>query len=211
MAPLIVGYLAPSLDTTISAIGSAVWLLARYPAQWAALRSHPALVPNVFNETLRLESPLRAFSRVTTVTARAGDVDIPAGARVVVLYASANRDKRHFPHPDEFDITRPNAGEHLGFGWGVHGCAGQGLARMEAHALLTALAEQIDRIDLTAPATAVLNNLINARASVPVTVTGTNHRHRARRRPGSGPDALISPPTPPVGCCARPGYAGAGG
>jgi cytochrome P450 len=102
--------------------------------------------------------------------------------------------------------------EAPGFGWGVHGCAGQGLARMEAHALLTALAEQIDRIDLTAPATAVLNNLINARASVPVTVapartTGTG--------PGGGqdraPDVLISPPTPPVGCCARPGYAGAGG
>jgi cytochrome P450 len=189
VAPLIVGYLAPSLDTTISAIGSAVWLLARYPAQRAALRADPALIPNVFNETLRLESPLRAFSRVTTVTARAGDVDIPAGARVVVLYASANRDERHFPHPDEFDITRPNAGEHLGFGWGVHGCAGQGLARMEAHALLTALAEQVDRIDLTAPATAVLNNLINARASVPVTVTPA-------RTTGTGPG---------------PRYAGAGG
>ena len=91
----------------------------------------------------------------------------------------------------ELDITRPNAGEHLGFGWGVHGCAGQGLARMEAHALLTALAEQIDRIDLTAPATAVLNNLINARASVPVTVTPA-------RTTGTGPGG-------------GPGYAGAGG
>ena len=189
VAPLIVGYLAPSLDTTISAIGSAVWLLARYPAQWAVLRADPALVPNVFNETLRLESPLRAFSRVTTVTARAGDVDIPAGARVVVLYASANRDERHFPHPDKFDITRPNAGEHLGFGWGVHGCAGQGLARMEAHALLTALAEQIDRIDLTAPATAVLNNLINARASVPVTVTPARTTGTG---PGGGQDRALT-------------------
>jgi len=171
VAPLIVGYLAPSLDTTISAIGSAVWLLARYPDQWAALRAQPALIPNAFNETLRLESPVRAFSRVTTAATRVGDADLPAGARVVILYASANRDDRHFPHPEDFDITRPNASEHLGFGWGVHGCPGQGLARMEAHALLIALAEQVERIDLAAPATAVLNNLINARASVPVTVT----------------------------------------
>jgi cytochrome P450 len=171
VAPLIVGYLAPSLDTTISAIGSAVWLLARNPDQWAALRADPALVPNAFNETLRLESPLRAFSRVTTAAVRAGGVDIPAGARVVVLYAAANRDERQFPRPDDFDITRDNAGEQLGFGWGVHSCAGQGLARMEAHALLTALAEQADRIDLTGPAPAALNNLINARASVPVAVT----------------------------------------
>ena len=70
-----------------------------------------------------------------------------------------------------YDLVRrmpgSNAGEHLGFGWGVHGCAGQGLARMEAHALLTALAKQVDRVDLTAPATAVLNNLINARAACP--------------------------------------------
>jgi cytochrome P450 len=171
VAPLIVGYLAPSLDTTISAIGSAVWLLAGNPDQWAALRADPALVPNAFNETLRLESPLRAFSRVTTTAARAGDVDIPAGARVVVLYAAANRDERQFPRPDDFDITRDNASEHIGFGWGVHSCAGQGLARMEAHALLTALAEQVDRIDLAGPAPAALNNLINARASVPVAVT----------------------------------------
>jgi cytochrome P450 len=176
VAPLIVGYLAPSLDTTISAIGSAVWLLAGNPDQWAALRADPALVPNAFNETLRLESPLRAFSRVTTAAVRAGGVDIPAGARVVVLYAAANRDERQFPRPDDFDITRDNAGEQLGFGWGVHSCAGQGLARMEAHALLTALAEQADRIDLIGPAPAALNNLINARASVPVAVTPTLQR-----------------------------------
>ena len=112
-----------------------------------------------------------------------------AGARVVVLYASANRDERHFPPPDEFDITRPNAGEHLGFGWGVHGCAGQGLPRMETHALLTALAEQIDRIDLTAPATAVLNNLINARASVPVTVTPARTTGTG---PGGGQDRALT-------------------
>jgi cytochrome P450 len=169
--PLIVGYLAPSLDTTISAIGSAVWLLASNPSQWAALRADPSLVPNVFNETLRLESPLRAFSRVTTSPARIGDIDIPAGSRIAVLYASANRDERHFGEPDRFDISRPNASEHLGFGYGVHSCAGQGLARMEAHALLAALADQVERIELTAPATTAINNLINARASVPVTVT----------------------------------------
>jgi len=171
VAPLIVGYLAPSLDTTISAIGSAVWLLARHPDQWAALRANPSLVPNAFAETLRLESPLRAFSRVTTAAVRIGAVDLPAGARVVVLFAAANRDERHFRRPDEFDITRPNATGHLGFGYGVHSCAGQGLARMEAHALLTALAAQAERLELTRPATPVLNNLINARATVPVAVT----------------------------------------
>ena len=66
------------------------------------------------------------------------------------------------------DSERANAGEHLGFGYGVHSCAGQGLARLEAHALLTALARQAGQLELTGPAPTALNNLINARASVPV-------------------------------------------
>jgi cytochrome P450 len=170
VSPLIVGYLAPSLDTTISAIGSALWLLAGHPDQWAKLRADPSLVPNALNETLRLESPLRAFSRVSTRATQIGDVDVPAGARIIVLYASANRDERKFDQPEDFDITRANAGDHLAFGYGVHSCAGQSLARMEAHALLTALAGQVERIELAGQVTHALNNLINARASVPVTV-----------------------------------------
>jgi 4-methoxybenzoate monooxygenase (O-demethylating) len=66
--------------------------------------------------------------------------------------------------------SAPQSG-HLGFGYGVHSCAGQGLARMEAHALLTALARQVERIDLTRPAPAALTNLINPRPSVPAAVT----------------------------------------
>jgi cytochrome P450 len=170
VAPLLVGYLAPSLDTTISAIGSAVWLLATHPEQWAALRADPSLVPNAFNETLRLESPIRSFSRVTTAPVVVGSVSIPADARVVILYAAANRDERHFDRADQFDVTRPNAGEHLGFGLGTHSCPGQGLARMEAHALLEALADQVGSITLAREPKRVLNNLINAWDTLPVTV-----------------------------------------
>jgi cytochrome P450 len=177
--PLIVDYIAPSLDTTISAIGSAVWLLATHPGQWAALKADPSLVPNAFNETVRLESPIRAFSRVTTTRASIDGYEIDAGARVIILYASANRDERHFDRPGEFDITRPNAAGHVGFGYGVHGCAGQGLARLEAHAVLTALITQVDAIELGDPVRG-LNNLICAWASLPVTV------HPARQPAAAG-------------------------
>jgi cytochrome P450 len=170
VAPLLVGYLVPSLDTTISAIGSAVWLLATHPDQWEALQADPSLVPNAFNETLRLESPIRAFSRVTTTETRVGDADIPAGARVAVFYAAANRDDRRFDRPDDFDITRSNAGEHLGFGLGTHSCAGQGLARMEAHAVLRAMIDQVESLELNDEPTRALNNVINAWACLPVTV-----------------------------------------
>ena len=75
------------------------------------------------------------------------NVEIPAGARVLVLYASANRDEQEWTDPDMFDIRR-NATRHLGFGHGTHACAGQGLARLEMQAMLTALMQQVSRIEL---------------------------------------------------------------
>jgi cytochrome P450 len=168
---LIVGYLAPSLDTTISAIGSAVWLFANHPAQWEALRADPSRIPNAFDEVLRFETPIRAFTRVATQAVTIGDVHVPEGARLAVLYGSANRDERRFDEPDRFDITRKNACDQIGFGHGVHGCAGQGLARMEVHALLAAMTRRIETLELNGAPTKGLNNLINFFASVPVRVT----------------------------------------
>jgi cytochrome P450 len=177
---LLVGFLAPSLDTTISAIGNAVWLLARHPNQWTALKTDPSLIPNAFNETVRLESPIRAFSRVATTDTTIGAYEISAGARLVVLYGSANRDERHFDRPDEFDITRPNAAEQIGFGYGVHGCAGKGLARLEGHAVLLALSRQVETLELGEPVRG-LNNLISAWASLPVTVRAARRSATIRR------------------------------
>ena len=169
--PLIVGYLAPSLDTTISAIGSAVWLLANHPAHWEALRADPSRIPNAFDEVLRFETPIRAFTRVATEDVTIGEVNVPEGSRLAVLYGSANRDERRFEEPDRFDITRKNACDQIGFGHGVHGCAGQGLARMEVHALLAAMIRRIETIELNGAPKKGLNNLINFFAELPVRVT----------------------------------------
>jgi cytochrome P450 len=169
--PLIIGYMAPSLDTTISAIGSAVWLLANHPEQWDLLRADPTRIPNAFDEVLRLESPIRAFTRVTTESVTIDDVVLPEGARLAILYGSANRDERRFEQPERFDVTRDNACEQIGFGYGVHGCAGQGLARMEAHALLAAMTRRVANIEMAGPPVKGLNNLINHFANLPVNVT----------------------------------------
>lgn len=169
-APLVlVDYLAPSLDTTISAIGSAVWLLATHPDQWAALKADPTLMANAFNEVVRLESPIRAFSRVTTADTVVAGHKLAEGSRVMILYASANRDEQVFTDAERFDITRGNAAEHIGFGYGVHGCAGQGLARLEGQAVLRALVTHVDSMELGEPVRAI-NNLICAFASLPLRV-----------------------------------------
>jgi cytochrome P450 len=88
----------------------------------------------------------------------------------MTLYASADRDERYWERADEFDIRRPDVGAQLGLGFGVHNCAGQGLARIETQAIVTALTRRVDKIVLGEPVRG-LNNLINSFTSLPVTGT----------------------------------------
>lgn len=165
--PLLIDYIAPSLDTTISAISSALFLFARHPEQWQLLREDPSLLPNAVNEVVRFESPLRSFTRKLLHESTIGDVQLPAGARVLVMYASANRDEREWDAPEVFDI-RNSAGRHVGFGSGAHACAGQGLARMETTAMLQALIERVDRIEIAAEPKWAVNNIIHRLEHLPV-------------------------------------------
>lgn len=165
--PLLIDYIAPSLDTTISAISSALYLFATHPEQWQLLRADPSLLPNAINEVVRYESPLRAFTRKTAQASIIADVPLPAGARVLVLYASANRDEREWEAPDTFDI-RNDAGRHVGFGSGAHACAGQGLARVETTAMLKALIERVERIEVTGEPTWGINNIIHRHEQLPI-------------------------------------------
>ncbi len=167
---LMIDYLAPSLDTTISALGNAVWLFATHPEQWALLRAEPSRARKALDEVLRLESPISGFTRVARVDTELGGVPIPAGSRLLVSFASANRDERRWDDPERFDITRESAGQ-LAFGHGAHACVGMGLARLEGAAVLTALAERAGTIRLAGPPRRKPNNLIRSFASLPVEVS----------------------------------------
>lgn len=169
---LLIDYIAPSIDTTISAISSGMYLFATHPEQWQLLKHEPALMPNAVNEIVRFESPLRAFTRKVLGDSNIGGMQLPGGARVLVMYASANRDEREWDEPDTFDI-RNNAGRHLGFGSGAHACAGQGLARLETTAMLTALVERVDRIEIVAEPTWAVNNIIHRHEHLPVRLIPT--------------------------------------
>jgi cytochrome P450 len=170
LLPSLIGdYLVPSLDTTISALSSALWLFGEYPDQWQAIRRDHSLIPNALNEVIRYESPARGFSRLVTRDHELSGTTLPAGSRVLMLYASANRDEREWGTPEVFDVTRENAKNHVGFGHGIHGCVGQGLARLEGTSLLTALAKRVEHIEVGAPTWRV-NNHIRAIASLPATL-----------------------------------------
>ncbi|UGT67926.1 cytochrome P450 [Nocardia gipuzkoensis] len=164
---MMIDFLAPSLDTTISAISSALYLFAAHPHQWQLLRSDPTMIANAVNEVVRYESPLRAFSRKTIRDVALAGVTIPEGARVVVMYSSANRDPLEWESPDTFDIRR-DASRQLGFGHGTHGCAGQGLARLETQAILAALLERVERIEIAGRPQWAMNNIIHRFENLPL-------------------------------------------
>jgi cytochrome P450 len=164
---LMVDYLAPSIDTTMSAISNALYLFASHPEQWQLLKDEPKLMANAINEVIRYEPPLRAFARRVDRQAEIGGACIPSGARVLVMYASANRDEREWEKPAVFDIRR-DAGRQIGFGQGAHACAGQSLARWETTAMLRALIERVDRIEVTSSPTWAINNIIHRHERLPL-------------------------------------------
>ena len=165
---MLFGYVVAAFDTTINAIASGAWLFAANPGQWDALRAEPALANRAFNEIIRLESPIQHFSRVATREVGLGEnAVIPAGARVIVSYASANRDERRYLDPDRFDLARAEL-DHLAFGVGVHGCAGQSLARLEGHAVFKALARRTRVIEVAGEPGRALNNMTRGFSHLPV-------------------------------------------
>ncbi|MEU1213401.1 cytochrome P450 [Streptomyces sp. NPDC005790] len=159
-------YLGAGLDTTIAAMGNIVALFARHPDQLDLVRANPSLVPAAFNEVLRFWPPINAWGRRATKDITVDGTLIPAGAQVAVLLGSGNRDPRHYDNPDAFLVER-NPVDHLSFGYGPHGCAGQGLARLEAHAVIEALARRVKRL-VAGPEVRVPSNITRSIEELPV-------------------------------------------
>ncbi len=120
-------------ETTTNLIASGTMLLCQHPEQVASLQADPSLIPNLVEEALRMESPVQGLFRMAKVDTEVGGVKIPAGSRLVLMYASANRDECVYADSESFDISRENARTHLAFGHGIHFCLGAALARLEAN------------------------------------------------------------------------------
>ena len=166
---LVRSLLTAGLDTTVNGIGAAAYCLARFPDQFAALRANPALARQAFEEAIRYESPVQTFFRTTTRPVEIGGVRIGEGEKVLMFLGAANRDPRHWPEADRYDIAR-RAGGHVGFGWGVHNCVGQMLARLEGEVMVAALARRAASIEISGPVVRRYNNTLRGLESLPVTI-----------------------------------------
>ncbi|WP_405902211.1 cytochrome P450 [Streptomyces sp. NBC_00656] len=159
-------YLGAGVDTTVAAIGNIVALIGSHPGRLEQIRKDPSLVPAAFNEVLRFWAPVHAWGRRATEEVEIDGTVIPAGAQVAVLFGAGNRDPRHFEDPDTFHVER-NPVDHLSFGYGPHGCAGQGLARLEAHAVIDALARRVKRL-VVGPEVRIPGNITRSIEELPV-------------------------------------------
>jgi pentalenic acid synthase len=134
-------------ETTASLITVGVITLLEHPGQLAKFQANPGLAGNTADELLRYLSiadggPIRLVVEDIEI----GGVTIKAGEGFLVANSLTNRDPTMFPDPDRFDITRPEARHHLSFGYGVHQCLGQNLARMQVGLALPALFDRIPGI-----------------------------------------------------------------
>ncbi|MEW1615343.1 MULTISPECIES: cytochrome P450 [unclassified Streptomyces] len=172
---LMIAYTVAGMDTTVHSIATTLHQLAAHPDQWQAMRAAPdRLAPAAHAEALRYAAPVRSFGRRVTRDTRVGGTPIPAGAQIWVVYASAGRDSAQWgPDADSYNLHRPGVTEHLSLGHGVHRCAGNHLATLEATALLRALARHTPTLQRDPKATPrrALNNILYGWATMPLTTS----------------------------------------
>jgi cytochrome P450 len=171
-AMLVRSFLSAGVDTTVHGLGNALLCFAEHPDQYDVLRADPDLARGAFEEALRFEAPVQTFFRTTTRDVELDGVPIPAGEKILLFLAAANRDPRHWPDADRFDATRRVSGQ-LGFGFGIHACVGMAMARLEGEAVLAALARRVSRIEITGEPRRMLNNTLRGLESLPVRLHGS--------------------------------------
>jgi cytochrome P450 len=140
---------AAGQETTARLLASALKQLALDPGLQEELRANHDRIPNFVEETLRVESPVKADFRLARRTTTIGDVEVPAGTPVMLLNGAANRDPRRFECPAEFRAGRPNTMDHLAFGRGHHSCPGGPLARAEGRISIERILERMHDIRLS--------------------------------------------------------------
>ncbi|MEW1963594.1 cytochrome P450 [Microbacterium sp. NPDC077644] len=135
-------------ETTTNATANALRTLLEHPDSWRRLAEDPSLMAQTIEECLRFSGSVVAWRRLTTEDVAVGGVEIPAGSRLLIVTASANRDPDVFENPDVFDIDRGNARRHLTFGVGIHTCMGASLARLEMKVFLGELSRRLPHMQL---------------------------------------------------------------
>lgn len=156
-------------ETTTSLITNLVWRLLQHREQWQLLREDRSLVDAAIEESLRFDPPVLGLYRNTTRDVTLHGETIPAGSKVYMYYAAANRDPDAFPDPNRFDITRKRK-KHLSFGLGTHFCLGAPMARMETEIALHILLDELPNLKLRGDGERIAPFFLWGRRTLPVSM-----------------------------------------
>ncbi len=158
-------------ETTVNLIGNATLALLGHPDQLARLRSDPDLDGGAVEELLRYDSPVQFSRRITTADLEVDGKTVPAGTFMLTCLGSANHDEARWgPTADELDITRPDAGQHMSFGNGIHHCLGSSLARTEAQVAIGTLVRRFPDLELAGEPERNGRVVLRGLESLPVTL-----------------------------------------
>ena len=157
-------------ETTTSLITNLVWRLLEDPQRWDRLVEEPALVEQAVEESLRFDPPVLGLCRTATTDSELGGLRVREDAKVMMLYASANRDEKLFDRADEFVLDRPlvETKQHLSFSWGIHHCLGAHLARLTARIGIEVLLEHFPELRLNGDTERVMSPFLWGRKQLPV-------------------------------------------
>lgn len=164
---LVRSLLSAGIDTTVTGIGNMLWCLAEFPEALQVLKGDPSLIRPAFEEVQRYISPVHSFARTAGHDLEISGVKILEGTKILCVLGSANADPAKWPNADKFEVTRKPMG-HLAMGTGIHSCVGQNVARAEAFAVLTAIVEQVEKVEFTGTPVWRPNNAIHALDQLPL-------------------------------------------
>ncbi len=155
-------------DTTRNSISGGVVAMNRYPEEFEKLRADRSKIPHAVAEIIRWQTPLAFMRRTTTEDVEIGGQVIPKGERVLMWYASGNRDESVFEDADRLDIDRANARQHLSFGYGVHRCMGNRVAELQLRILWEEMLDRYSRIEVTGAPVRAISNFVRGYTHLPV-------------------------------------------
>ena len=158
-------------DTTRNSMSGGVLALNQFPDQFEKLKANPDLIPNMISEIIRWQTPLAYMRRVAKQDTVLNGQFIRKGDKVVMWYASGNRDEAVFDRADELIIDRSNARNHIAFGFGVHRCMGNRLAEMQLRILWEELLPRFESIEVVGEPEYVQSNFVRGISKLMVTLT----------------------------------------
>ncbi len=160
-------------DTTRNSISGSVLALNQFPEEYDKLRANPDLIPNMVAEIIRWQTPLAYMRRTANEDCVIGGKEIKQNDQLLMWYVSGNRDESVFEDADRIIIDRPNARQHLSFGFGLHRCMGNRLAEMQLRVIWEEIMKRFHTIEVVGEPERTYSSFVKGYTSLPVRV----HEH----------------------------------